>query len=181
MADDIDHFRRDWARELPDLDTEPMALLGRIHRIAAFVRPGIEATFGDFNLERGEFDVIAALRRAGSPYSLTPTQLYGALLASSGGLTYRLNRLEEAGLITRAPSPTDARSRVVTLTQKGQQIAEAAFRTDMSREMDLLNKMPKENRDKLAALLRELLMTLESSNKVPDSSGRIDETPRPGA
>jgi DNA-binding MarR family transcriptional regulator len=161
MQDDIDRFRAAWARELPDLDTEPMDILGRIHRIAALVRAGIEATFAAHGIERGEFDVIGSLRRAGPPYALTPTELYSALLASSGGLTYRLNRLEEAGLITRKPSETDGRSRVVALTEKGKALADAAFRDDMQRELAILSVMPAERRAKLAVLLRELLMSLE--------------------
>src|SRR5690606_33969319 len=115
-------------------DTGPMAVLGRIWRIANIVAPGIEATFKTFGLERGEFDVISTLRRAGPPYRLTPTELYTMLMISSGGLTHRLDRLEKAGLVRREASQADGRSRVVALTEKGVAVAEEAFRADMAQE-----------------------------------------------
>ena len=110
---------RQWARELPDLDTEPMAILGRAFRLSNMVRPSIEATFAGFGLDRGEFDVIATLRRSGPPYRLTPTEMYTSLMISSGGLTHRLDRLEKAGLIRREKSPRDGRSMLVALTRRG--------------------------------------------------------------
>ena len=105
--DHVDRLRAQWARELPDLDTEPMAVLGRIWRISNLVRPGIEATFRGFGLDGGEFDVIATLLRAGPPYRLSPTALYTALMISSGGLTHRLDRLGRAGLVKRERDPGD--------------------------------------------------------------------------
>ena len=103
-ADHVDRLRAQWARELPDLDTEPMAILGRAYRLSNMMRGSIEATFAGFDLDRGEFDVIATLRRSGPPYRLMPTELYTSLMISSGGLTHRLDRLEKAGLIKREKS-----------------------------------------------------------------------------
>lgn len=154
--DHVDRLRAQWARELPDLDTSPMAVLGRIYRISNLVRPGIEATFAAFDLDRGEFDVLSTLRRSGPPYRLTPTELYTSLMISSGGLTHRLGRLERAGLIERLPSPSDGRSLIVGLTEKGKSLAEQAFRTDMASEAEVLSAMDPERRAMLETLLREL-------------------------
>jgi DNA-binding MarR family transcriptional regulator len=159
--DAVDLRRAQWARELPDLDTAPMAVLGRIWRIANTVSPGIEATFRSFGLERGEFDVISTLRRWGAPYRLTPTELYTMLMISSGGLTHRLDRLEKAGLINRVASEADGRSRVVALTQKGVETAEVAFRADMAQEAETLSRLSTEDRETLAGLLRKLALALE--------------------
>jgi hypothetical protein len=79
-GDHVDRLRGQWRSELPDLDTEPMAILGRAYRLANLVRPSIEATFTSFGLDRGEFDVISTLRRSGPPYRLTPTELYTSLM-----------------------------------------------------------------------------------------------------
>lgn len=154
--DHVDRLRAQWARELPDLDTSPMAVLGRIYRISNLVRPGIEATFAAFGLDRGEFDVISTLRRSGPPYRLTPTELYTSLMISSGGLTHRLGRLEKAGLVERLPSPSDGRSLIVGLTEKGNALAEQAFRTDMANEAAVLSAMDPARRAALETLLREL-------------------------
>jgi DNA-binding MarR family transcriptional regulator len=161
LRDAVDLRRAQWARELPDLDTEPMAVLGRIWRIANKVAPGIETTFRAFGLERGEFDVISTLRRSGAPYRLTPTELYTMLMISSGGLTHRLDRLERMGLIRREASEADGRSRVVALTQKGVETAEAAFRADMAQEAETLARLGAEDREMLAGLLRKLAVALE--------------------
>src|SRR5437899_5878438 len=96
-ADHIDRLRAQWALELPDIDTEGMAIIGRARRITLHLRPPIEAVFARHGLDAGEFDVLSTLRRAGPPYRLTPTELYRTLMISSGGLTDRLTRLEAAG------------------------------------------------------------------------------------
>lgn len=161
--DDIDGFRLGWARELPDVDTEPMAVFGRVHRLAHLLRPGIEATFERVGLDRGEFDVLATLRRSGPPYSLTPTEIYTSLLISSGGLTHRLGRLEAAGLIRRERSSQDGRSLVVTLTARGTRKTEEAFRADMEDEAAALRVLSARERQSLAGLLRKLVRSLENA------------------
>lgn len=166
--EEVDHVHRlrgQWADELPDLDTEPMAILGRAYRLSNLVRPSIEATFASFGLDRGEFDVIATLRRSGAPYKLTPTELYTSLMISSGGLTHRLDRLQKSGLILRERSAIDGRSMVVGLTDEGIRLAEAAFRADMASEASYLPDLNAQERHDLAALLRKLLGSLERRDK----------------
>jgi DNA-binding MarR family transcriptional regulator len=162
--DHVDRLRRQWTRELPDLDTEPMAILGRAYRLTNLVRSGIEATFASFGLDRGEFDVISTLRRSGPPYRLTPTELYTSLMISSGGLTHKLDRLERAGLIQREKSPQDGRSVLVALTEAGMARAEAAFRTDMANESVPLRALDMREREMLAGLLRKLIVGIETDS-----------------
>ncbi|QNA83521.1 MarR family transcriptional regulator [Sphingomonas sp. So64.6b] len=166
-GDHIDRSRQQWAQELPDLDTGPMAILGRAYRLSNLVRAGIEATFAEFGLDRGEFDVVATLRRSGLPYRLTPTALYRSLMISSGGLTHRLDRLEKAGLIRREKSPEDGRSVLVALTEAGMGLAEKAFRTDMAREAAQLQILDSAESETLAALLRKLIVDLEDRDGDP--------------
>lgn len=162
-SDHVDRLRGQWARELPDLDTEPMAILGRALRLTLLVRGSIEATFAGFGLDRGEFDVISTLRRSGPPYRLTPTEMYSALMISSGGLTHRLDRLEKAGLIRREKSSRDGRSVEVALTEAGISLAEAAFRRDMANEARFLAHLAEDERATLASLLRKLLTSVEAT------------------
>jgi DNA-binding MarR family transcriptional regulator len=172
QRDHVDRLRGQWARELPDLDTHPMSVLGRAYRLSNLVRPSIEATFASFGLDRGEFDVISTLRRSGRPYRLTPTELYTSLMISSGGLTHRLGRLEKAGLVTREPSPEDGRSLAVVLTEEGARRAEAAFRADMASEARLLEGLDEAERAALAALLRKLNLAVERRLAEPSGDGR---------
>ena len=160
QADHVDRLAAQWARELPDLDTSPMQVLGRAYRASMLAAPALEAHFAAHGLDRGEFDVLGTLRRSGPPYTLTPTELYRSLMISSGGLTNRLGRLEKAGLIAREPSPDDGRSLLVRLTPDGVEKAEAAFRADMALESRLLASLDPADRETLAGLLRKLMIAL---------------------
>ncbi|WP_440409739.1 MarR family winged helix-turn-helix transcriptional regulator [Neorhizobium petrolearium] len=167
QQDHVDRLKAQWARELPDLDTSPMEILGRIYRLSRLVTPTIEATFASHGLDRGEFDVVGTLRRTGPPYRLTPTELYRSLMIASGSLTHRLGRLEKAGLIRRVPSENDGRSLAVQLTEQGIYRAEAAFRQDMANEADVIAAFDPEKRRQLAALLRELNLAVEARLAMP--------------
>lgn len=159
--DHVDQLRAQWARELPDLDTSPMAVIGRARRITLRLRPDIEAVFARHGLDAGEFDVISTLLRSGAPWRLTPTELYQTLMISSGGLTARLNRLESAGLIRRREAQADRRSLLVELTEAGRAKAEAAFREDMALEHRLLGGLDAAEQAELARLLTRLALSLE--------------------
>ncbi|PWJ82292.1 DNA-binding MarR family transcriptional regulator [Pseudaminobacter salicylatoxidans] len=168
VGDHVDRLRGQWARELPDLDTEPMGILGRASRLTNLFRPGMEATFAKFGLDRGEFDVIATLRRSGPPYRLTPTQIYTSLMISSGGLTHRLDRLEKAGLVQREKSQEDGRSMLVALTEAGISRVEEACRAHVANESAFLQALNAKERGALADLLRKLLVGIEN-----DTQGQV--------
>ena len=135
-------LRAAWLRERPDLDTEGMAILGRARRITLMVRPRIDAVFKEFGCDAGEFDVLGTLRRSGAPFRMRPTELYHSLMISSGGLTDRLARLEERGLIARVPSGEDGRSLLVELTRAGRVLVDGAFEKDMKLEREILSGLP---------------------------------------
>lgn len=162
--DHIDRLQAQWARELPDLDTAGMAIIGRARRITLQLRPPIEAVLARHGMDAGQFDVLSTLRRAGPPYKCTPTELYRMLMISSGGLTDRLARLEAAGLVRRSPAENDKRSLLVELTELGSQRAEAAFREDMALELQLLDGLGAAEQAQLAALLRKLALSLSDED-----------------
>lgn len=159
--DGVDDRRDQWARELPEVDTRGMNILGRAHRITLLVRPRIEAVFTSYGLDAGEADVIFTLLRAGPPYRLRPTELFRSMMVSSGGMTHRLNKLVRSGLITRSVSENDGRSLLVELTDAGREKAEMAFQEDMALEANLLSGISEEEQVQLANLLRRLAMSLE--------------------
>jgi DNA-binding MarR family transcriptional regulator len=154
--DHVEARRQQWRRELPDVDTIGMAILGRARLVTTLARAPIERVFERHNLDTGEFDVLTTLLRSGDPYRLRPTELFRSLMISSGGLTDRLSRLEKAGLVTRRPSETDARSLLVELTKRGRKTAEAAFRQDMATEKLLLRGLSSQELEELSALLARL-------------------------
>ena len=160
LEDDVDRFIAQRMIETPEIDPEPMAILGRIYRISTRMAPHMEALFARHGLDRGEFDVIATLQRSGPPYRLTPTALYTSLMISSGGLTHRLKRLEKAGLVRRPPSEHDGRSLLVELTAAGRTKAAAAFAEDMAVEASWLASFSPGERDDLKGLLRKLMKAI---------------------
>ena len=125
-----------WKRELPGLDVGAMEVIGRLNETAIVIgRDYLEPVFARHGLQRGEFDVLATLRRSGAPFALTPTDLYQATMLSSGGMTARLDKLEKAGLIARRPNPDDRRGTIVVLTEPGRKVTEAAQIYPVFREL----------------------------------------------
>jgi DNA-binding MarR family transcriptional regulator len=108
-----------WQRERPDLDSAPMQLFGGLARVQLLSDVYLNAVVDQWGLSRGSFDVLAALRRAGSPFSLTPKQLSSSLMLSGAGMTSRLDRLEALKLIVRLPEVNDRRSLRIQLTSRG--------------------------------------------------------------
>ena len=183
-ADAVDRITTQWRRERPDLDPAPMAVIGRISRVAALVERELEGVFAGFGLSGGDFDVLATLRRAGAPHRLTPGELSRSTMITTGGMTKRLDRLEARGLIRRAPDPRDRRGKLIGLTTEGRALVDRAVEAHLRNEERLLSSLSGPGREHLAALLRELLVSLEGGpgdEPVRGSSGaRPPPTARPG-
>lgn len=107
-----------WRAVRPDLDPAPMALVVRIMRVAALLEERLATVVEAHGLALWEFDVLATLRRSG-PGGLPPKRLLQEMLLSSGAMTNRIDRLEEAGLVERSPDPADRRGTIVRLTPAG--------------------------------------------------------------
>lgn len=150
-----------WQREMPGLDLLPMEVVGYLKTSQLITRNQLEAFFKTHGLQAGEFDVLATLRRAGAPYALTPTQLFGTLMVSSGGMTNRLDRLERAGLIVRTPNPEDRRGTLVSLTDKGLEMMDRLVPLHVENEARMLAALSREEQETLGRLLGKLLDGLE--------------------
>jgi DNA-binding MarR family transcriptional regulator len=156
--DAVDQILAQWARERPDLDCSPMGIIGRITQLQREVYLAQRTTFARHGLDAPSFDVLAALRRAGHPYQLTPTALMRTALVTSGAITQRLDRLEERELITRERSEADGRAVVVTLTAAGRAALDAALPDHLATERGLLDGLSGADLEQLAALLRRMLI-----------------------
>jgi DNA-binding MarR family transcriptional regulator len=158
-----DHVQRvleQWRREAPELDRSPFGVVGRISRLAQLLQAELEPIFAAHGLNGGEFDVLAALRRVGRPFRLSPTALSTALIVTSGGMTKRLNALEARGLIRRKPNPNDGRSTAVTLTREGKRLVEGILPGHVANERRLLGELSAKERSDLAGLLETLAIAL---------------------
>jgi DNA-binding MarR family transcriptional regulator len=158
--DGVDEILEQWARERPDLDASPIAVIGRISRLARELERRMEVVYREQGLEGDWYDVLATLRRAGPPYTLRPSELTRTLMLTSSGTTKRLDRLERAGLIARTPDPSDRRGVLITLTDAGRELHDRAITAHLDNERDLLSGLTDAEREQLAGLLRRLQLTL---------------------
>jgi DNA-binding MarR family transcriptional regulator len=155
--DPVDAIIDQWARVRPDLDTRAMEVFGRIFRLSRAMGDRMEKAYEPYGISRGEFDVLATLRRSGEPHTLSPRELSATLMLTTGGMTGRLDKLERAGLVRRSPDPHDRRGLQVALTEKGLRLIDEAVGAGLAEQSDALSALDPEQAGQLAGLLRELL------------------------
>jgi DNA-binding MarR family transcriptional regulator len=154
--DEVDRIVEAWRRERPDLDVEPLEVLSRVTRLARHLDRARSAAFARHELETWEFDVLAALRRSGPPYQLSPGQLVAQTMVTSGTMTNRIDRLAGRLLVRRLPDPADGRGVMVRLEPGGRELVDAALADLLTVERDLLEALEAGDRGTLADLLRRL-------------------------
>jgi DNA-binding MarR family transcriptional regulator len=146
--DEVDDLVAAWRAERPDLDVEPLQVLSRVSRLARHLDRARRSACASHGLEPWEFDVLSALLRT--------------TLVTSGTMTNRIDRLEQAGLVHRQPDPQDKRGVLVTLTAAGQSRVDAALADLLTSECVLLESLTSGQRGVLADLLRTLLAPLDA-------------------
>jgi DNA-binding MarR family transcriptional regulator len=166
ILEPVDHVARiqaEWRAERPDVDTTPQGVIGRLHRIANQLTGELTLLYAKYGLTEGEFDVLAALRRAGAPYERAPGEIALHTMVTTGAVTKRVDRLEEAGLVDRRRSDADGRGRVVRLTPAGRRLIDEAFAAHMANERRLLEALTPDETAQLEKLLTTWLARLEPS------------------
>lgn len=161
MQDDVDRFIAAWQRERPKADTGPLQLTTRIARMARHIDAARREALAARDLETWEFDVLAALRAAGAPYQLTPTQLQRAGQVASGTMTNRIDKLSRRGFVSREPDPADRRGVQVRLTAAGRRRVDAALPAVTAADAETIAELSTRKQTQLAGLLRELLAVQE--------------------
>lgn len=163
-TDRVARIQEQWRRERPDLDVSPQGLIGRLHRLGDLLRDEILTVYRRYDLGEGEFDVLAALRRQGAPFELTPGTLARHTMVTTGAMTKRLDRLEEAGLVERRLSDADGRGRVVRLTDPGRALIDEALTAHIHNEHRLIAALDPEQRTALEGLLQVWLAAFEAED-----------------
>ncbi|NAS20579.1 MarR family transcriptional regulator [Herbidospora sp. NEAU-GS84] len=159
--DHVARIQQEWARERPDVDVRPAGVIGRLHRVAGHLTERLCLVYRRFGLAEGEFDVLATLRRAGAPYERAPGELAAHTMVTTGAMSKRVDRLEQAGLVTRRPSESDGRGRVVALTTAGLELIDAAFTEHMANERRLLDALAPDDAERLEEILTRWLAVFE--------------------
>ena len=160
-SDEVDDVVDAWRRQRPDLAVEAMEVWSRIHRLSAILDDHRKRAFAAHGLELWEFDVLAALRKTGEPFRLSPGQLIRETYVTSGTMTNRIDRLRARGLVTRKPNPQDKRAAVIELTDSGRKLVDAALTSLLELENELLGDWQPSQTRELATALRRLLASAE--------------------
>lgn len=162
--DAVDRIIEQWQKERPDLDTAAMEILGRIYRIARRAGDRMEEVYGTCGLSRADFDVLSTLRRDGEPFRLSPSDLAATTMVTTGGMTSRLDRLENRGLVRRLPDSRDRRSLLVELTGRARDLVDRGLVDGLADQQRQLAGLDAGELGHLAAMLRVVLGNLEGSS-----------------
>ena len=154
--DAVDVILEQWRRERPDLDVSPMRVFGRIARVFALAQRQLRQLLADFDLTPATFDVLANLRRSGPPHRKTAGDIATSSLLSTGGTTFRLDRLEQRDLIRRVPSAHDKRVIMVELTAEGRALIDEVMAAHLKQEAARLTLLSDDQVADLEAGLRDL-------------------------
>ena len=160
-SDEVDRIVDAWSRERTDLDFSPLQVLSRVGRLARHLERARRTAFAASDLELWEFDVLSALRRAGKPYQLSPKALLQQTLVSSGTMTNRIDRLVTRKLVERRTDPNDGRGILVVMTPEGRERVDAAIRTLLAAESELLDRLSAPDQERLSSLLRKLSLDFD--------------------
>jgi DNA-binding MarR family transcriptional regulator len=156
--DSVDRMVDEWKLERPDLDITPSAVVIRISILAHAFQIELKRFFAENGLSKADFEVLAALRRSGSPYALSQHEIVHVARRSSGTVSFRIDRLESGGFVRRIPDPADARSVIVELSEKGKRLVDRIAPAHLANESRLLSALSKREQTELATLLRKLVL-----------------------
>jgi DNA-binding MarR family transcriptional regulator len=177
MTDRVDNIVREWSRRRPDLDTSAIEVVTRVLRASHYLQSVLDDVAASYGLSHhGDLDALTEIYRKNSERGLTPSELAGALLLTAGGMTVRLHRLQDAGLITRTPNPYDGRGVLVRLTPAGTELAEHALSALLDAQSNSIRSLTTAQRRELADVLRSLLEDLGDvpAFRPPISVGRAN-------
>ena len=163
--DSIDRFLEralDW---FPMLDREVEAAVDRMEKLTKKIDRLTEQTVGRFGLNTGEFKLLLKLRQTPGERA-SAGRLASSLSLSSGAMTNRIDRLEEAGFVGRERDPQDRRSVVVVLTQEGRDILDKAVDAQADEERSILSALTPAEQRQLNSLLRTVLLSIEGDGEV---------------
>jgi len=161
--DEIDRMVASWEPEVPGVDLEIEAAVQRINWIFRRIRRRMDETLGDHHLSYEEWGLLGHLKRPGPPYTSTPGKLAEMQGLSSGAMTNRLDRLEEAGLIRRRPDQNDRRSFQVELTDRGHEVWLDTVHAQAAKEAAIGAALNERELAQLNNLLRKVLSGFEDS------------------
>ncbi len=161
--DRVDKIIKQWHQERPDLDVEPMEVIGRIKQLSQYLLREMDKTFSVHGLNGASFDVLATIRRSGAPYGLSPSDLMASTMVTSGTMTNRVDQLVKAGLVERTPNPKDARGFIISLTKKGHVLIDQVLNDHVKTQAKLTTVLTEADKKSLNSILRKFLINADTT------------------
>lgn len=168
--DHLDDMLETWSREIPALDPLTEGIVERMQVLAKDFDHSMEETLSTTGLDRRAYQLIGRLRAFGAPYRRSAGQLADDMHVSSGAMTNRLDRLEEAGLVRRLPDPNDRRGTLVEPTELGHELWDRTVGIQARREALLSSVLSDVEKVQLHDLLRRLMKAFPDEWPVACSS-----------
>ncbi|MFO0840145.1 MAG: MarR family transcriptional regulator [Phycisphaerae bacterium] len=156
--DAVDLFVDQWNSERPDLDPSPLGVVSRVLMLEKLLEQSADRALARFGLSLWQFDVLAALRRSGPPFKLSPTHLMQLVTLTSGAMTNRIDRLEALKLVMRESDPDDRRGVLIALTPEGRKLVDEAIAGRLDAARRDIAELSSDEAATLAALLRKVLI-----------------------
>lgn len=175
-SDGVGEIIRQWAQSRPELDVSALEIFGRMHRSFLLYRSRINGVFEQYGTNEAGFDVLACLRRAEPDFRRTAGELAKQTLVTTGGLTLRVNRLEEAGLVLRERDAEDARVVYVTLSDAGRELVDRVADAHFAELARMLVGLDPGQKAQLAGLLTVLEGSLRTSELPVGEDVAVDRT-----
>ena len=160
----VDVLISDWRRQRPELDTRALGIVGRLIQLGAQLRVSASDALAPHGLGYTDFDILATLRRTGSPFRLTPTELRDSVLLTSGAMTTAIGRLVAKGLVERDSDEADRRVKFVRLTGEGANLVDRAVSDRFAEADRAIATLEPGERDVLENLLRKLTASVAGSS-----------------
>ena len=168
----IEEISQQWQRERPDLDLGDFLLAIYVRRLGRLIENDYERMCQTrFGMSAWDMRVLLALRRGGPPYAMRPTDLFEALLVTSGAVTKQVDRLQRRRLVKRLRDPEHGGGFRVQLTERGVQMVDAAVEL-LARESSIrpaTSQFDKAEREALGRACLKLISLLEPG-KTPDAA-----------
>ncbi len=161
QRDHVDRFLETIHYVVPEIDLEVEGIVDRISGLSRRLQRSMDETLAEFGLDSAEHKALSSLAQAGEPYRSTPGKLARRMDLSSGAMTNRLDRLQEAGLIRRLPDPDDRRGLLIELTAQGRRLYQKAVGAQAKKEALITSALNQRQKKQLNSLLRTLMLEFE--------------------
>ena len=145
-----------------EFDDDVESIVVRCNRLVRHWRTTSARALAEVGLQDFEYETLHQLMIRDTPGHASPSRLAEELGISYAGMTGRLDALEKAGWVQRAPHADDRRRVELEVTRQGAAIWRRAMESRGRAEDEVVNVLDAEERAQLATLLKKMTLHVEA-------------------